>query len=381
VLIGGPPGTGKSTVADELGRRLGWTVVRSDEVRKEAPGLRPTDAAVAAYGEGLYAPAVTDTTYAELLRRADVATSRGESVVLDASWSAAAQRARGHCLARATRSELVELCCRCPAELATTRLTDRLAHRTDASDATVDVADRIRTDFAAWPGAHLSTRQERWRRRRSTRSAGWVRRAGAIPTSRPRQTENAPARAPSVGRAGHSISAVAVSRVAGPTSLRQLLDAVMAIGSISISRPRSGASARLLPRSSTPATRHSASSIRSAPSWPSSSPSASMARRIAPSGAPQGPRHPWSADPRPAAPPAPRPAGTLGQLRLPAQPPRDAVLPRRAGDRAGRGVRQPIADRRTVGRGVHRHRRGAHRRSRRRRRRGHRECTPARLSS
>jgi predicted kinase len=155
VLIGGPPGTGKSTLADELGRRLGWTVVRSDEVRKEAAGLRPTDRAVAAYGEGLYTASATDTTYAELLRRAEVATSRGESVVLDASWSAAAQRDRAHCLARATRSELVELCCQCPADLATTRLTERLARRTDASDATVDVADRIRADFTPWPGARL----------------------------------------------------------------------------------------------------------------------------------------------------------------------------------------------------------------------------------
>jgi aminoglycoside phosphotransferase family enzyme/predicted kinase len=155
VLVGGLPGTGKSTLADELGRRLGWTVVRSDEVRKESAGLRPADRAVAAYREGLYTPAVSQTTYAELLRRAEVATSRGESVVLDASWGEAAQRDGAHCLARATRSELIELCCHCPADLATTRLTERLARGVDASDATVDVAERIRADFAPWPSAHL----------------------------------------------------------------------------------------------------------------------------------------------------------------------------------------------------------------------------------
>jgi aminoglycoside phosphotransferase family enzyme/predicted kinase len=154
VVIGGPPGTGKSTLADELGRWLGWTVVRSDEVRKEAAGLRPTDRAVAVYGEGLYTPAATETTYGELLRRAEVATSMGESVVLDASWVSAAQRDRARCLARSTHSELVELCCQCPADVATARLTRRLTRATDASDATPDVAGQIRARFDPWPSAH-----------------------------------------------------------------------------------------------------------------------------------------------------------------------------------------------------------------------------------
>ncbi len=154
-LVGGPPGSGKSTLADELGRRLGWTVVRSDEVRKEAAGLRPSDRAVAGYAEGIYAPTLTEATYAELLHRAEVATSRGESVVLDASWGSAPQRERARCLARATSSDLVELCCACPADLAAERLTQRLALGVDASDATVEVAERMRADFAPWPGAHL----------------------------------------------------------------------------------------------------------------------------------------------------------------------------------------------------------------------------------
>ena len=155
VLVGGAPGTGKSTLADELGRRLGWTVVRSDEVRKEAAGLRPTDRAVAAYGTGLYTAARSEATYAELLRRAEVATSRGESVVLDASWASAGQRDRARCLARATHTELVELRCECPADIATARLTARLGLGTDASDATADVAERIRARFDPWPGAHV----------------------------------------------------------------------------------------------------------------------------------------------------------------------------------------------------------------------------------
>ena len=46
VLVGGPPGAGKSTVAAGLGERLGWVVLRSDEVRKDVAAVgRATDAA------------------------------------------------------------------------------------------------------------------------------------------------------------------------------------------------------------------------------------------------------------------------------------------------------------------------------------------------
>ena len=63
VVVGGLPGTGKSTLAAALGDELGWPVLRSDEVRKELAGLDPLDHAPAAYGTGLYAPSITDATY------------------------------------------------------------------------------------------------------------------------------------------------------------------------------------------------------------------------------------------------------------------------------------------------------------------------------
>ena len=39
VVVGGLPGTGKSTLAEALGEVLGWPVLRSDEIRKEQAGL------------------------------------------------------------------------------------------------------------------------------------------------------------------------------------------------------------------------------------------------------------------------------------------------------------------------------------------------------
>ena len=68
VLIGGPPGTGKSTLAGAIGDELAWATLRSDVVRKELAGLAPADRAAAGVRQGLYADAMSDATYDELLR-------------------------------------------------------------------------------------------------------------------------------------------------------------------------------------------------------------------------------------------------------------------------------------------------------------------------
>jgi hypothetical protein len=69
-LVGGLPGTGKSTVAGALADRVGAVLLSSDRIRKELAGLDPSDDASAPYGEGLYAPARTDELYGQVLHRA-----------------------------------------------------------------------------------------------------------------------------------------------------------------------------------------------------------------------------------------------------------------------------------------------------------------------
>ena len=93
VVIGGLPGTGKTTLAAALGDELGWAVLRTDEIRKELAGVDPLEHAGDPYGEGLYAPAVTDATYGELFRRTEALLGRGTSVIVDGSFSQA-RRAR-----------------------------------------------------------------------------------------------------------------------------------------------------------------------------------------------------------------------------------------------------------------------------------------------
>ena len=154
VLVGGTPGTGKTTLAEALADRLGVTVLRSDEIRKEQAGLPTTARAGAPFGQGLYSAGATDRVYDELLRRADLALGRGESVILDATWPSGRSRARAAEIARRTHSELVALCCDCPPALADERLATRLAHGADPSDATPDIARELRDRFDAWPEAH-----------------------------------------------------------------------------------------------------------------------------------------------------------------------------------------------------------------------------------
>lgn len=146
VLVGGLPGTGKSTLARRLSDRLGWALLRSDELRKDLLGLAHDQPA----GADAYAPDVVAVTYAELLDRAGRLLELGESVILDATWADRQVRADAEATAARAHAELAAVYCVVPAAVAHRRLASR---RTDASDATAAVHDAMRDRFAPWEGA------------------------------------------------------------------------------------------------------------------------------------------------------------------------------------------------------------------------------------
>jgi aminoglycoside phosphotransferase family enzyme/predicted kinase len=152
VLVGGPPGVGKSTVAAAVGDALGWTVLRSDEVRREVLGGEQW-AGPSEWLSARFSATATDATYAEMVQRAGVLLGLGESVVLDATWTAPPRREEAERVARDTRATFVALRCEAPAQMAERRVARRIAAGSDISMATAAVARQIADSFAPWPQA------------------------------------------------------------------------------------------------------------------------------------------------------------------------------------------------------------------------------------
>ncbi|MFM7061874.1 MAG: AAA family ATPase [Actinomycetes bacterium] len=160
VLVGGAPATGKSTLAAQLGLLADWTVLRSDELRRELDGLpatvepffRPAPAGVDAER---YRPESVDRVYTALLERAGRLARLGHSVILDASWVDARHRDRARVAADAAGAEVVELCCDAPSELVRQRIAARTERGTDPSDANLEVAEVLRARLDPWPEALL----------------------------------------------------------------------------------------------------------------------------------------------------------------------------------------------------------------------------------
>jgi len=152
IIIGGLPGTGKSTLARRVAGALGAVVLRTDELRKELAGLAPGTPAPAGFGQGMYAPEMTGKTYRELLGRARTALAGGETVVADASWHDPQWRDAARAVAAETSSELAEFRCVLPLEAIMNRITGRSGSG-DASDATTEVVRRLAASLAPWPTA------------------------------------------------------------------------------------------------------------------------------------------------------------------------------------------------------------------------------------
>ncbi len=153
VLIGGPPGVGKSTLASRLAAAMGWTVLRSDEVRRNVVDSERNWQGTSEWLTNHFSPEATMATYQELVRRGRQLSDMGESVVLDATWSGAELRTlardeatAGHCTVHAVR-------CAAPVEVAEDRVGRRIAAGTDISMATADIARRIGAEFEVWPDA------------------------------------------------------------------------------------------------------------------------------------------------------------------------------------------------------------------------------------
>ena len=132
ILIGGLPGTGKSTLAKELAASANMNVIRSDVIRKQLAGFAAESSAAAAPHAGIYSAEWTNRAYEECLRQAVQALKHGGRVIVDATFSKESQRQEFLAAARRLAIPCLFFECRLDPQIARHRLEHRAG---DASDA------------------------------------------------------------------------------------------------------------------------------------------------------------------------------------------------------------------------------------------------------
>ena len=147
IVVAGPSGSGKSTLATALAGRLGTRWLSSDFARKRLAGLPPTAATASALDAGLYDAATSARTYETLLREAEATLGRGHSVILDATFTAPAQRDAIVALAARLAVSLDFLLCEAAEGVVRERLRARAADASAVSEGTWEVYLSQRDQF------------------------------------------------------------------------------------------------------------------------------------------------------------------------------------------------------------------------------------------
>ncbi|RDI55288.1 bifunctional aminoglycoside phosphotransferase/ATP-binding protein [Nocardia mexicana] len=149
-LVGGLPGTGKSTVARALAEQTGAILLSSDHIRAGRRAQGVLTGPSGSYNSGAYSPAARAQVYAVLRAEAQTLLEAGRSVVLDAAWTDADERRHAAHTAADTSAELIELCCTAPQSVASARIVARSGSESEASPA---IAAAMAADQAPWPTA------------------------------------------------------------------------------------------------------------------------------------------------------------------------------------------------------------------------------------
>ncbi|PIG90921.1 AAA family ATPase [Gloeocapsopsis sp. IPPAS B-1203] len=140
LLMSGLSGSGKSTVARQLARKIGAIHVRSDAVRKHLAGIPLLERG----GDEIYTAEMTQKTYARLLDLSLMLATQGYTVILDAKYDRTSLRHEAIAAAQSQQLPLEIIHCTAPTEV----LRDRLSSRTgDIADATVELLEAQQAAF------------------------------------------------------------------------------------------------------------------------------------------------------------------------------------------------------------------------------------------
>lgn len=133
ILIGGGPGTGKTTLAHALAKRIGAQVISTDDVRRQLQQVGAITGKAGVLDEGLYTAENVAAVYDELLRYPHVYLGAGQSVILDGTWRDERQRDRARKLGDETAARIVEFTCSVPLEEAAARIQNRPSTTSEAT--------------------------------------------------------------------------------------------------------------------------------------------------------------------------------------------------------------------------------------------------------
>lgn len=138
IVTCGLPGSGKTTLSQQILERFGAIRLRSDLERKRLAGLKPLDKSDSPIDSGIYSAAFSASVYSHLLALARMLLGSGYPVIVDAAFLEKAERRHFEKLAN-------ELCV--PFAIAAlktsrqTRVSRILSRRNDASEAGIAVLD------------------------------------------------------------------------------------------------------------------------------------------------------------------------------------------------------------------------------------------------
>lgn len=156
VIVGGGPGTGKTTLAHGLAEQVAARVISTDDVRRELQERGVVDGAAGILNEGLYSTENVAAVYEAVLEKARETLAMGQSVILDGTWRDPDLRRRAREMAADQSCPTVELACTVPLDEAKQRIVQR---QVTNSDATPQIAEGLATG-ADWSDAHpINTRR------------------------------------------------------------------------------------------------------------------------------------------------------------------------------------------------------------------------------
>lgn len=152
IMIGGGPGTGKTTLARGLSEELGAELISTDDVRAVMVAAGEIVGEPGVLGEGLYAHENIEAVYDAVLGRAGQALGEGRTVILDGTWSDPAYRERAREVAAGATAVMVELVCAAPLDATVGRIRTRTNTN---SQVTAEIATALATrHHDSWPQAH-----------------------------------------------------------------------------------------------------------------------------------------------------------------------------------------------------------------------------------